>query len=137
MNRALLALALCGCWTGSTATAMEPEPVPVRAPMPRSDAVQLTIQLQLVEGAPYELPDGTVVNVKGIGYLHLADSKNVSMATLVVVRDGQTADVSLANAHGSDVNQGVTQDALGWTFTLVMADPYHQPPSASVEARRQ
>ncbi len=99
-------------------------------------AAATPIRLELVEGTPTSLPDGTTVDVKHVGYMHLADSKNISNATLVVARDGSSVDVGLANAHGSDVNKAVTKDALGWRFTLEMANPYQKPSRAIVEATK-
>lgn len=137
MNRVLLGVTLvCGCWTSSAPVATEP--TPRTRPKARSTVAPAAapIRLELVEGTPSDLPDGTTVDVKHVGYMHLADSKNVSHATLVVARHGTSLDVGLANAHGSDVNKGVTKDALGWQFTLEMADPYQQPSRAIVHAKK-
>ena len=94
------------------------------------------IKLELVEGTPSTLPDGTTVGVKNVGYAHLSDSKNLSNCTLIVTRDGQTEEVGLAYEHGGTVNKARTKDSLGWRFTLEMADPYHQPSTAIVEATK-
>jgi len=69
--------------------------------------------------------------------MHLADSKNMSNATLGITRADQTVELGLARLHGGDdVNKAMTKDALGWRFTLEMADPYQRPAQAIVEATR-
>lgn len=93
-----------------------------------------TLELHLIEGTPSSLPDGTTVEVKDPMYAHLGGGRNLSRATLLVTRDGQTTTLSLENPHGPQVETG---DALGWTFTLMMADPYQRPSRATVEARKR
>jgi hypothetical protein len=105
--------------------------------MPSNASAPSTIHLELVEGVASTLPDGTTVNVKDVGYAHLADSQNLSNATLVVSRDGQTVEVGLANAHGGSINKAMTKEALGWEFALEIASPYQQPSRAVVEARKR
>lgn len=135
MLRVVFAVMLCGCWIGSTPVATTPaEPEPTKpVPKPKAPA---SIRLELVEGTPADLPDGTSVDVKNVGYMHLADSKNVSMATVIVTRADQTVELGLARAHGAEANKAVTKDALGWRFTLEMADPYQRPSQAIVEATK-
>lgn len=94
------------------------------------------IQLELVEGTAATLPDGTVVNVKGIMYAHLPGSRNLSRVDLVVTRAGQTVQIGLAREHGGSAsNEDATETALGWEFTIERADPYHRPSRATVHAR--
>lgn len=95
------------------------------------------IELQLVKGNPVTLPDGTVVNVKGVMYAHLPGSRNLSRVDLVVTRDGQTSEIGLAREHGGSAsNDDATDVALGWEFTIERADAYQQPSRATVHARR-
>lgn len=99
--------------------------MPHRAPV--------TVKLELVEGTAVELPGGTFVEVRGVMYAHLAGSRNLSNCTLAVTRDGQTIELALSNAHDGSKT---SETAFGWRFTLEMADPYHQPSRAIVEAIR-
>jgi len=93
-------------------------------------------RLELVEGTPTTLPDGIVVEVKGVGYMHLADSKNLSSCTLVLRRGAeQQTELPLAREHGGSDPES-SGDALGWRFTLEVADPYHRPSRATVEAEK-
>ena len=82
------------------------------------------------------LPDGTMVDVKHVGYAHLGDSQNLSNATLVVTRGNETVEVGLAYHHGGEVNKARTKTALGWELTLDMADPYGKPARASITVRK-
>jgi hypothetical protein len=95
--------------------------------------VPVTVKLELVEGTAAELPGRTFVEVKGVMYAHLAGSQNLSNCTLLVTRDGQTIELGLSNAHDGSK---VSETAFGWRFNLEMADPYHQPSRATVEATR-
>ena len=90
-------------------------------------------RLELVEGTPQTLTDGTVVDIKGVGYLHLADSKNLSTCTLVLRRGTDRAELPLAREHGGSDPES-SGDALGWEFTLEVADPYRQPSRAVIVA---
>ena len=90
-------------------------------------------RLELVEGTPQTLTDGTVVAVKGIGYMHLAESKNLSSCTLVVRRGEAVTEVPLAREHGGDDPES-SGSALGWDFTLEVADPYRKPSRAVIVA---
>ena len=90
-------------------------------------------RLELVEGTPTTLADGTVVDIKGIGYAHLADSKNLSSCTLVLRRGAEHAEVPLAREHGGSDPES-TGGALGWDFTLEVADPYRRPSRAVILA---
>jgi hypothetical protein len=138
MKGALAALVLFGCGTATAPVATNP-PGPVRQaeiPLVPDAGAPSPVELQLVEGAASTLPDGTTVNVKHVMYAHLADSKNLSSCTIVVSRGGQTVDVALANEHGDPSAAPMVKDALGWQFTLQMADPYHQPSRAIVAAKR-
>ena len=94
------------------------------------------MQIEIVEGSPVKLADGTLVDVKGVGYAHLADSKNLSTCTLVVQRGGAREEVGLAREHGGSDPES-SGSALGWVFTLEMADPYRRPSRVVVEARKQ
>ncbi len=92
-------------------------------------------RLELVEGTPITLGDGTVVDIKGVGYAHLADSKNLSTCTLVLRRGSEQAEVSLAREHGGSDPES-SGAALGWKFTLEVADPYRRPSRAVVAAQK-
>ena len=92
-------------------------------------------RLELVEGTPTTLPDATVVEVKVVGYMHLADSKNLSTCTLVLHRGTEHTELPLAREHGGSDPES-SGDALGWRFTLEVADPYHRPSRATVEAEK-
>ena len=98
-------------------------------------AAPAAARLELVEGTPQTLSDGTVVNIKGIGYLHMSDSKNLSSATLVLSRGAEHVELPLAREHGGSDPES-SAPALGWSFTLEVADPYHRPSRAVVEARK-
>ena len=97
------------------------------------DRTPAIVKLELIEGTPSELPDGTIVEVKAVMYAHLAGSRNLSNCTLVVARDGQSIEIGLSNEQDGSK---VSESALGWRFALEMADPYHQPSRAIVEATR-
>ena len=90
-------------------------------------------RLELTEGTPTTLADGTVVDIKGVGYLHLADSKNLSSCTLVLSRGTEHAELPLAREHGGSDPES-SGGALGWELTLEVADPYHHPPRAVILA---
>jgi len=92
-----------------------------------------TERLELTEGTPFTLSDGTVVDIKGIGYMHLADSKNLSTCTLVLRRGTEHAELPLAREHGGGDPES-SGDALGWEFTLEVADPYRRPSRAVILA---
>ena len=92
-------------------------------------------RLEIVEGTPATLADGSVVDVKGVGYAHLEDGKNLSTCTLVVRRGGAHAEVVLAREHGGSDPES-SGAALGWEFTLEVADPYRRPSRVVVEARK-
>jgi hypothetical protein len=102
------------------------------APVTRPTTQQ---RLELVEGTPTTLPDGLVVEVKGVGYMHLADSKNLSSCTLVLRRGTEQSELPLAREHGGSDPES-SGDALGWRFTLEVADPYHRPSRATVAAEK-
>jgi len=90
-------------------------------------------RLELTEGTPTTLSDGTIVDIKGVGYMHLADSKNLSHCTLVLSRGTDHAELPLAREHGGSDPES-SGDALGWEFTLEVADPYHRPSRAVILA---
>lgn len=92
-----------------------------------------TQRLELTEGTPLTLADGTVVDIKGVGYLHLADSKNLSTCTVVLRRRTEHAEVPLAREHGGSDPES-SGGALGWELTLEVADPYHRPSRAVILA---
>jgi hypothetical protein len=95
------------------------------------------IELTITEGAPAALPDGVSVDVTHLGYLHLADSQNVSHATVIAVRGAERVEVPLGRHHGGkDPEPDIWKPALGWEFQLVYSDPYRQPGSAQIKARR-
>jgi hypothetical protein len=90
-------------------------------------------RLELTEGRPTQLADGTVLEIKGIGYLHLPDSKNLSTATVVLRRGSEQAEVPLAREHGGSDPES-SGGALGWELTLEVSDPYRQPSRAVILA---
>lgn len=90
-------------------------------------------RLELTEGAPTTLADGTVLEIKGVGYMHLADSKNLSTCTVVMRRGSEHAEVPLAREHGGSDPES-SGGALGWELTLEVADPYHRPSRAVILA---
>jgi len=92
-----------------------------------------TQHLELVEGTPTTLADGTVVEIKDVGYAHLDDSKNLSSCTLVLHRGSEHADLPLAREHGGSDPES-SGSALGWDFTLEVADPYSRPSRAVILA---
>ena len=93
------------------------------------------VRLEIVEGTPVTLADGTTVAVRGVGYAHLEDSKNLSTCTLVVERGGAREEVALAREHGGSDPES-SGSALGWTFALELADPYRKPSRVVVNARK-
>ncbi len=115
--RAGLSIILLGCATTS--------PPPER---PTSSQ-----RLELVEGTQTTLTDGTVVDIKGVGYLHMSDSKNLSSCTLVLRRGSEAAELPLAREHGGSDPES-SGSALGWQFTLEVADPYTRPSRAVILA---
>jgi hypothetical protein len=90
-------------------------------------------RLELVEGTPTTLTDGTVVEIKGIGYAHMSDSKNLSSCTLVLRRGTEVTELPLAREHGGSDPES-SGSALGWQFTLEVANPYSRPSSAVILA---
>ena len=92
-----------------------------------------TQRLELVEGTPTTLTDGTVVDIKGVGYAHMSDSKNLSSCTLVLRRGTEAMELPLAREHGGSDPES-SGGALGWEFTLEVANPYSRPSSAVILA---
>jgi hypothetical protein len=111
-------------WLFACATTSTPEPT---MPPPQQQRLEIT------EGTPISLVDGTVLEIKGIGYMHLADSKNLSMCTVVLRRGTEHAEVPLAREHGGSDPES-SGGALGWELTLEVADPYHRPSRAVILA---
>ena len=93
------------------------------------------LELVLVSGTPTSLADGTVIDVKNISYAHAPGGRNLSLATLILRREGRTLELTLGREHGGAADAR-SEDGLGWQFVLVAADPYHTPASASVIARK-
>jgi hypothetical protein len=132
VNRLALALALAACGTA----APRPEPLAEHRGSAGSSAPVApvaAINLELVEGTPQTLPDGTVVSVKNVMYAHMGESRNLSRCTLVLARGAETKDLELAREHPSAAEP---VDALGWRFALDMADAYQQPSRAIVNATK-
>ena len=130
MKHALL-LVVVGCWSGAPAR----EPVagpPKPRPVTPSEARELTIS----PGKPATLPDGATVDVKDIGYAHMINSENLSIATLVVERDGKQVELPLTRHHADNVGAPDWNGALGWQFRLEYVDAYGNPGSATVLMRR-
>jgi hypothetical protein len=103
------------------------------ASAPAAERPAANQRLELVEGTPTTLDDGTVVEIKGVGYAHLDDSKNLSSCTLVLRRGSAAAEVPLAREHGGSDPES-SGSALGWQFTLEVADPYRRPARAVILA---
>jgi hypothetical protein len=142
MKRVLLVVGvLGGCWSGA-APAHPPPPTGSTmsdvTPAPRDVSVAATpIKLELVEGTPSTLPDGTVININHVMYAHMTDGQNLSAANLIVERDGERVELGLNRHHaGPAADAARTGRALGWELVLEMADPYHQPSTAIVLARK-
>ena len=102
----------------------------------RGSSTPMTARLELVEGTPGALPDGTVVNVSGVLYAHLADSRNLSRCELELARAGQLVKIDLYREHGEGSPPAHPVEALGWQLTLDLADPYQQPSRAIVNATK-
>jgi hypothetical protein len=111
-------------WLFACATTSTPEP---QMPPPQQQRLELT------EGTPMTLADGTVLEIRGVGYMHLADSKNLSSCTAVLRRGTEHAEVPLAREHGGSDPES-SGGALGWELTLEVADPYHRPSRAVILA---
>jgi hypothetical protein len=92
-------------------------------------------RLELVEGTPATLADGTVVDVSGVAYTYSDDSRHQSSCTLVVTRDGQRVVVPLAREHGGSDPESSGR-AHGWVFTLEVADPYRRPRRVVTRVRK-
>jgi len=105
------------------------------AATPPSAPSTATIRLELVEGTSQTLQDGTVVDVKGVGYAHLPDDKNLSSCTLVLRRGNEHTELPLAREHGG-ADPESSAPALGWEFSLEVSDPYRRPARAVVDARK-
>ena len=92
-------------------------------------------QVEIVEGTPTTLADHTRLEVTHVGYAHLVESKNLSTCTLIVERDGRRVELPLAREHGGSDPES-SGSALGWRFTLEMADPYSRPSRVFVRVRK-
>jgi hypothetical protein len=142
MKCVVLAVGLIGgCWSGSS-PAETPRSngsaVPDVKPTPRAPRVSASeIKLEITEGTPSTLPDGTTIHVNHVMYAHMTDGQNVSAVNLIVERDGQRVELGLNRHHsGSAADAARTGRALGWELVLEMADPYQQPSRATVIARK-
>ena len=102
---------------------------------PAPGAAPAGAKLEIVEGKPATLSDGTVVAVADVTYAHLEDSKNLSLCKLVVRRDGKTVELPLAREHGGS-DPASAGSALGWEFTLEVADPYSKPSRVITRIRK-
>lgn len=130
--RWVLPIVFVACWASPPPVAPVTPPPPVAPATPEPPATRV----ELVEGTPTTLDDGTVINVKTVMYAHMNDSRNLSSCTLVLARGAAATELSLTRLHGGATPDAPAGDALGWRFTLDMADPYQQPSRAVVEARR-
>ena len=122
--------------------------VACRAPMPERAEPTNTVaiekdatagditKLDLVEGTPTTLPDGTIVNVKGVLYAHLSGSKNLSRCSLMLTRGSEHVEIGLERLHGDPTTKVSSSDGLGWRFTLVAADPYQRPSHATLDVQK-
>lgn len=93
-------------------------------------------RLEIVEGTPVTLADGTVVEVKRIGYMHVEDDRDLSRCILVLHRGSAHAELPLAREHGGRDPES-SGGALGWEFSLEVADPYRRPPRVVILAAPQ
>jgi len=133
MKRALLLL-LIACGTSTAPT--EPPGTRGSATAPPPPVEVKPVELTVVEGTPSQLPDGTVVNVRGVMYAHLAGSQNESSCSVTVTRGSEQAEFGLSRQTGGPEPKAPPHDALGWRFTLTMADPYHQPSTTIIVAEK-
>jgi hypothetical protein len=106
-------------------------PAPIDATVPEAP-----IEFVVTEGSPSPLPGGVTVDVRGIMYAHLANSENLSSATVVVMQGGQTIEVPLSRHHKPNEGERPWKGALGWEFRLEYADPYQKPGQVGLSARR-
>jgi hypothetical protein len=134
MKRALLLL-LVACGT-TTAPTESPANRGSATPPPPPAVEVKPVELTVVEGTPSQLPDGTVVNVRGVMYAHMTDSRNLSSCSVTVTRGSEQAEFGLSREHGGPQPKAPPHDALGWRFTLTMADPYHQPSTTILVAEK-
>lgn len=137
MKRLVLAVAVSSC--GTKAAPPEPPHGSAQPPLTTPDGASAPSEmtrLELVEGTPTTLPDGTIVDVKNVMYAHMTESRNLSRCTLVVTHGGQTKEVGLERRHGEAMPAETPGEAFGWHFSVVMADPYQQPSRASVDAQK-
>jgi hypothetical protein len=108
-----------------------PAPSPIDAAMPEAP-----IEFVVTEGSPSPLPGGVTVDVRGVMYAHLANSGNLSGATVILRGGGQTVEVPLQRYHGTNAPEEAWQGALGWELRLEYADAYHKPAQVGLTARR-
>jgi hypothetical protein len=88
-------------------------------------------RLTLVEGTPQTLDDGLVLRVSKVLYAHMKGDKNLSMATIIFSRGGQSTEEVFERG-----DEPSPKNVDGWRITLEAADPYHQPASATFLVER-
>ncbi|MDB4962491.1 MAG: hypothetical protein JWP01_2490 [Myxococcales bacterium] len=139
MKRVLLAVILIGgCWSGSSPAEPPPPREPAGSNVKRSSSIAASqIKLEITEGTPASLPDGTTIDINHVVYAHMTDGQNLSAANLIVERDGERVELGLNRHHaGPAADAARTGQALGWELVLEMADPYQRPSRAIVLARK-
>lgn len=90
-------------------------------------------RLEVTEGTPVTLADGTVLAIEDVGYLHTGDAKNVSLCKVILRRGSELAEVPLAREHGGSDPES-SGGALGWELQLEMSNPYQRPARAVILA---
>jgi hypothetical protein len=103
---------------------------------PAAPAIPLVGErIEVAEGTPVRLGDGTTLAVDDVAYAHGPDSRDLSSCTMIVRRGKDLGQIVLAREHGgSDPESSTT--ALGWKITLEVADPYRRPPRIVVVVRK-
>jgi hypothetical protein len=93
-------------------------------PVASSDHVQTRQRIEIVEGAPVKLSDGTTLDVRALSYAHLIDGDNLSECVAIASRDGRVEEVRLKRYHSTEPE---FVETLGWRVALDAVAAYHQP----------
>lgn len=87
------------------------------------------MKFELVEGKDVDVGGGVKVRLKNILDAHLADSKNHSLLTMDVSRDGKRESVTLQRTSPGEPD---FTPVMGLQMSIDHVDAYHQPSTAAI-----
>ena len=140
-NHIWIILALAGCApsplrpsppadaTAEAARAATPSPPTAATSSPPPATPR---KVELTEGKPVDLGDGTTLLLKSVLYAHLSNSRNRSMLTMEVTRDGKQEQVTLDRLDPVGAEGPKYRPVMGHHMAIDYVDAYHQVSTAAV-----